>query len=164
MYTKFNTIHSMKDVHKSELARKMFFDRQVKMEVWKDNMSGKNEKKVVNLFELLDYKENVDFFRQYPIGEKFVIDFAFVNEKVAIEADGDSHNSKKQRRLDKARDWFLRANNWVCVRVSDSELFGYKGSFYKSLIKEVVEERREQYNSGRLYEIEIPKYKSENYE
>lgn len=145
-------------------SRQVFFDRMVHQKAWKDAMSGKNEDNVIQLLRILGYELDKDFVRQHPIGEKFVIDFAFVNLRFAIEADGENHNSKKQRKSDEDRDSFLRSNGWVTIRVKDKDLFGYRASFYKNLIKEVVEERMEQYQKGELYHIDIPAFNEDDYE
>jgi len=148
----------------STLVRQRFFDKTVHHPAWKDAMSGENEERALTLFDAMGYKLNKDFVRQHPIGERFVIDFAFVNEQVAIEIDGKSHLAKKQMKMDDSRDMYLRHNNWIPIRIQDSDLFGYKMSFYKNLIKDIVGERRKQWEIGQLYEIEIPNYKDEDYE
>lgn len=148
----------------TSLARQHFFNNQVKLDVWKNQMCGKNEDAVISVLESLGYKCGVDFERQHPIGERFVIDIAFVKEQIAIEVDGKSHNNEKQKKKDRKRDSFLRSNNWIPIRIKDEELFGYRGSFIKNIIKLVVEERREQWTNGLLFEIELPNYKDEDYE
>lgn len=127
-------------------------------------MSGENESRVLMALKGLGYVLGRDFVRQYPMGERFVIDFAFINEQLAIEVDGEKHNEKRQKQWDKKRDSFLEWNNWLIIRIKDKDFFGYKGSFYKSLIKVVVEERREQWEIGKLYPIEIPIYEDGDYD
>jgi very-short-patch-repair endonuclease len=133
------------------------------MKEWKDNMAGQNEDGAIKIFDLLGYSLGSDYVRQYPIGERFVLDFAFVNEQVAIEIDGDSHRTKKQKAIDAKRDKYLSRNGWVPLRIYDKDLNGYKGSFFKNLIREIVEERRKQYDIGKLYAIDIPNYVDEDY-
>lgn len=148
------------------LPQQHFFQKQVHMKEWKDSMSGKNEDFAINLLTtLMGYEHGKDFVRQYPVGCRFVIDFAFVNEQVAIEIDGMSHSTKKQRLLDKQRDKFLVENNWVPIRIRDSELkIPSKMRFYKNLIRAVVDERREQWEVGSLYAVEIPDFNKKDYE
>jgi very-short-patch-repair endonuclease len=148
----------------SNVSRVNFFATIVHKKEWKDSMSGRNEDKVISVLEGIGFKCGVDFVRQHPIGERFVIDIAFINEQVAIEVDGKDHDTSKQRRKDSKRDKYLRDNNWIPIRIKDKEFFGYKGSFYKSLIKMVVSERRKQWTEGLLYEVEIPNYVDEDYE
>ena len=146
-------------------SRQRFFSKQVHQGGWKENMSGANEGRVLEVLESLGFKIGIDFVRQYPIGERFVIDFAFVDLRVAIEVDSDNHNTTKQKQKDEKRDSYLFSNGWVSLRVKDRDFFNsYKMSFYKNLIKEVVLERRKQYENGELYYIEIPNFKDEDYD
>ena len=148
----------------SGVHRYIYFDQIIHLKPIKDCISGKNEKEVIKLLQYLGYKLKKDFVRQYPIGCKYVIDIAFVNEQVSLEVDGKSHLSKKQKNKDKIRDKFLYDNNWVVIRVNEKEFFGGKASFYKYLIKDIVQIRREQYNSGKLYAIDIPDFNIKDYE
>ena len=125
---------TQKQQNKSILARQNFFDKQVKMEEWKNSMAGQNEVKVIKILNSLDFILGRDFVRQHPIGERFVIDIAFIKEKVAIEVDGKSHENKKQKTLDKMRDKFLRDNDWIPLRISDKEMFGYKKLYHKYIM------------------------------
>lgn len=154
----------MKSNNMHSLARQRFFDRQVHMQIWKDSMAGENEKRIISIFEQIGFKEGVDYIRQHPIGGRFVIDFAFVNEQFAIEVDGTSHNEKQQKKLDDKRDRYLRTVGWVPLRVREEDLVGQKGSFYKALIKEIVDERRAQWQDGKLYEIDIPRYEDADFD
>ena len=65
---------------------------------------------------------------------------------------------------DHKRDRYLYNINWVVIRIQDKDFFGYKLSFYKNLIKEIVEERRKQWEKGYLYHIDFRNYKDEDYE
>lgn len=149
----------------TSLARIHFFEKIVHLPEWRESMAGTNEKPVVKILESLGFEDGKDFQRQYPIGEKFVMDFAFVNEQIALEVDGDSHNAKRQKSLDKKRDSYLRSNNWVPLRIKNDDLVSvYSHSFYKNLIKDVVLERREQYITGLLFPIDVPHYNEADYE
>ena len=149
---------------RSELSRARFFDTTVHNQKVKDCLSGKNEERIILVLESMDYRLGNDFIRQYPIGLRYVLDFAFVNEQVAIEIDGAGHKRKQQRRLDIIRDKFLGSNNWVTIRIQDDEFTGYKASFYKSLIKQIVDERREQFRKGTLYPVDFPRFIESDYE
>lgn len=134
------------------------------MEAWKKSMAGKNEEKVVEVLEGLGFVYGIDFVSQYPIGERFVLDIAFVNEQIAIEVDGESHQSKKAQKNDRSRDNYLYCVGWCVIRVNDVHFFdAYKMSFYKNLIREVVNERRRQYDAGSLYAVDIPNYVEGDY-
>lgn len=147
-----------------ERSRAIFFDTTVHLKSVKDCLSGKNENRVIEVLEGMGYTIDRDFVRQHPIGLRYVLDFAFIREQVAIEVDGDSHRGKVQKRADNIRDNFLHANNWVTIRIPDREFTGYKKSFYKNLIREIVSERREQYEIGVLFPVDFPKFIESDYE
>jgi len=141
----------------NDVARERFFTKQVHMQIWKDSMAGENEDKVIEVLEGVGFVKGKDFERQYPIGGRFVIDIAFPNEQVAIEVDGKDHQGKK-RKNDIARDRYMMKNNWIPIRIKDKEFFGYQASFYKSLIKAIVDERRGEYNKGTLMKKDLSDY------
>lgn len=146
------------------LHRIKFFEKIVHLPAWKDSMAGKNEEPVIHILEACGYVMDKDFVRQNPIGERFVMDFAFVKEQISIEVDGESHKAAKQKKLDKMRDSYLHENNWVSIRIKNDDLFGEKMSFYKSLIKQIVEERRAQWEVGGLYPVDVPYFNQADYE
>ncbi len=60
-------------------------------------------------------------------GRQFRLDFAYPNEKIAIEYDGwDSHRSRSSFDADRRRDRLLQRDGWVVLRItsqtSDTEL------------------------------------------
>ena len=150
--------------NRSELARARFFDKTVHIPAIKNCISGDNENRVLMVLKTIGYTQNVDFVRQHPIGLRYVLDFAFIPEQVAVEIDGKHHRTKKQRKLDDIRDRFLHSNNWVTVRIQDGDFHGYKASFYKNLIKEIVEDRRGQFNRGTLFPLDFPRFVQSDYE
>lgn len=147
------------------LSRIKFFEKQVHHPKWKESMSGKNEDAAIKLIECCGFVLDTDFVRQHPIGERFVIDFAFIPEQVAIEIDGKNHDRREKKRMDTLRDKYLYANDWVPLRIKDSELEDInRMRFFKNLIREVVEERRQQWQSGSLFAIDVPHFIEEDYE
>lgn len=146
------------------LHRQRFFEKSVFHPKVRDCLSGNNELEVIRWLESMEFKEGIDFVRQHPIGERFVIDIAFIKEQVALEVDGKSHDHGKQKRKDRARDKYLGQNNWIPIRIRDHDMVGYRGSFYKSLIKQIVDERHAQWNIGALVHIDIPNYVEKDYE
>lgn len=121
-----------------------FFENQVHQQIWKDQMCGKNEERCIKIFESLGYIKDQDYVRQYPIGERFVLDFAFIKERVAVEVDGKNHRQEKQRKIDEKRDRYLYSIGWIPIRVKDDELFGQKGSFTKILSRRLL--KKDEFN------------------
>lgn len=150
---------------RSVLSRAIFFEKHVHLQSVKDCLSGSNEKYIIEILESIGFKLGVDFVRQYPFAGMFVFDFAFVNEQVFLEIDGDNHNGKLQKRKDAIRDRYCRENNWIPIRIDDREFKdNYKTSFYKSLIKSIVLDRREDYNNGNVSKRDTTKFNEKDYE
>lgn len=123
-------------------------------------MAGKNEDRAMVILESLGFVLGKDFVRQFPMGGSFVVDFAFINERVVLEIDGKSHYSGLQREKDKKRDHYLASNDWIPLRIKEDSMYGYMGSFYRNLIREVVLDRRVKFEEGRIWAVEIPNYDS----
>lgn len=145
-------------MYKINIHRQIYFDKTIHRKSVKDCISGDNEEMVIEVLETINYFPPADYFRQHPIGNRFVLDFAFLKEQIAIEIDGKNHDYKKQKDKDKERDKFLLENNWITLRIKDKEFFGSKRLFYKFLIKEMVETRRKQFKDGKLYPLDIPDF------
>jgi very-short-patch-repair endonuclease len=53
----------------------------------------------------------------------YVIDFALVAQKVAIECDGLEHKRKDRALKDAERTAWLKKHGWMVVRIDDQEIF-----------------------------------------
>ena len=126
------------------------------------------EKYFKEIFE----KENLNFISEYPVSI-YSLDFAFINNQIDIEIDGEQHYTDvKIIKSNKKRDDYLKRNNWTVVRIRWSD---YKKldkikreNFIKNLIyfikdkksipiehrykskKEIYKEKRSDYNKGRI--------------
>lgn len=59
-----------------------------------------------------------DVRQQYPIVGRYKVDFAFLEPKIALEADGWMHGHPEQQERDRRRDLQLFADiDWCTVRV-----------------------------------------------
>lgn len=68
----------------------------------------------------LGYKVDEDFVVQYPVeGRMFVLDFAFVKEKLDIECDGEIWHKEYK---DEKRDEFLKNKGWEILRFKGKEI------------------------------------------
>lgn len=58
---------------------------------------------------------------QYCV-EGYFVDFAFPQERLAVEADGAEHNRGARRQRDRKRDWILRRRGWKVLRFYGSTI------------------------------------------
>ncbi len=62
--------------------------------------------------------------RQHVI-EGFIVDFAFLNEKLLIEVDGDYHTDPQQKLYDDSRSKFLESSGYQIIRFTNDEVINH---------------------------------------
>jgi len=68
-------------------------------------------------FEERGLVDGEDFVSQYPLRHSFILDFAFPEQMVAVEVDGEPwHTGKKNRQRDKIKDEILQKKGWKVIR------------------------------------------------
>jgi very-short-patch-repair endonuclease len=75
----------------------------------------------------IEYIENNGLDKKYSIVREYsvfpyFIDFAFVNEMVAVEIDGSQHLLPERKESDNKKDELLNELGWVVIRVSEKEI------------------------------------------
>ena len=80
-------------------------------------------------------RRGIDFTPQYPIRYSFILDFAFPQEKLAIEVDGEKwHDTPNGRQKDWFKDSILTKLGWEVMRFKGQEvLTGVAGCVDKVL-------------------------------
>ena len=77
------------------------------------------EQKVKEYFD----KKDIDYVFQFPTRTGFVVDFALLKERIAIEVDGKKwHSSKEAKKRDRFKDYMLRREGWRVVRIKEKEM------------------------------------------
>lgn len=64
----------------------------------------------------------VKFRRQHPVAP-YILDFACVKYRVAIEIDGETHGSPEEIDYDNRRTKFLESKGWTVIRFRNHEIF-----------------------------------------
>ena len=67
-------------------------------------------------------KLGIDFAFQFPLKNSYILDFAFVSQKVAVEVDGPCHLQLKQRRRDKIKNLILKKQDWNLLRFNTEQI------------------------------------------
>jgi very-short-patch-repair endonuclease len=73
--------------------------------------------------------------------EGYIVDFAFPDIKMAIEADGAAFHDEDRRDRDRKRDWILGRKGWTVKRYTGTTIHNKPGNCAYE-IKREVEERR----------------------
>lgn len=63
------------------------------------------------------YKNKKDFEMFFPVRSGFILDFAFIKQRVGVECDGEKwHSSFEARNRDGFRDYIIKRGGWVIIR------------------------------------------------
>ncbi len=103
-------------------------------DVSRENRKQQTEAEALLWEELRNNQTGHKVRRQHCI-DSFIIDFAFLNEKVLIEVDGGYHNETEQQKYDAARTEFLQELGYTVIRFTNDEV--------KNSIKQVVNQIKE---------------------
>jgi very-short-patch-repair endonuclease len=75
------------------------------------------------------FKEQIDFFREFPFS-KYFCDFYFPQKQLVVEIDGKQHEEKERQRVDQEKDAFLKSKGikvvrikWSAVHIQSKEMF-----------------------------------------
>ncbi len=123
-----------------------YYDKTVRNENIKKAISSDDEFPFIEFLGKIGYKKDRDFIHQFPcvqeeMGKLFVADFAFPNEKIIIELDGQGHRERKQKNKDELRDKVFRLNGFTVLRIK-TPMNNFDKSFWKSFIQETINEIR----------------------
>lgn len=88
---------------------------------WRLSNMSYPEKLMFNKFIELEYDKKYLIVREKSVFPYF-IDFAFENEKIALEIDGSQHLLPERLESDLLKDELLIKNEWSVIRVSDYEV------------------------------------------
>ncbi len=83
-------------------------------------------------WKLRDEQLGWKFRRQAPAGP-YILDFACIEIKLAIEVDGATHGSESERAYDASRTHFLESNGWRVVRFWNDDVFSNLNGVIESI-------------------------------
>jgi very-short-patch-repair endonuclease len=88
---------------------------------WRLSNVSYPEKLCIDYIEKNGFDKKYSIVREYSVFPYF-IDFAFVNEMVAVEIDGSQHLLPERKESDNKKDELLNELGWLVVRVSEKEI------------------------------------------
>lgn len=93
----------------------------------------------VDLYEAM-LREGLQPVPQHCI-KGYVVDFAFPDVRVAVEADGAEYHGTDRRERDRKRDWILRNDGWTVKRFHGTTIY-HRAANCAYVVKREVEGRR----------------------
>lgn len=123
---------------------------------WHKRLSGQNSY-IEEVFNQFIKERNLntiyDIKTEYPF-HRYLIDFAFINEKIAVELDGSQHINDKNHQIDLRKDEALLNEGWRILRLTSYEIINHfdktVNKFYNFL------------NSDKLFESWYPNKETNN--
>ncbi|NBT49608.1 MAG: DUF559 domain-containing protein [Actinobacteria bacterium] len=88
---------------------------------WRLSNVSYPEKLCIEYIEKNSLDKKYSIVREYSVFPYF-IDFAFVNEMVAVEIDGSQHLLPERKERDDKKDKLLDDLGWLVIRVSEKEI------------------------------------------
>jgi very-short-patch-repair endonuclease len=73
-----------------------------------------------NCLEPFIAEVGIPYRAQYPVW-RFILDFAWIGAKVAVEVDGESHRTPDGIEKDRKRTAWLESKGWIVVRCKNEE-------------------------------------------
>lgn len=100
-------------------ARYRFLEEHPEETAWrKRNKPSYPEKCFISFLKEKRYDTKYYIEREYPVFP-YYIDFAFVNEKLAVEIDGSQHLEENRKEKDLKKDSVLLSNGWKILRITE---------------------------------------------
>ncbi len=81
------------------------------------------------------------FRRQHAVGP-YVLDFAAMHERLAVEVDGATHSTDAEQTTDAARTRWLEADGWRIFRCTNDEVRMELDAVLDGIVRALEEQRR----------------------
>lgn len=113
--------HTDETKEKMRISRLNYMKNNPEKTAWRKSNLSYPEKLFLDKINSLKWGEKYSIEREWPV-YPFFIDFAFMNEKVAVEIDGSQHLLPDRKLKDNEKDALLKNNGWIIVRVTENEI------------------------------------------
>ncbi len=111
------------DVTKKRMSIKRleFIKNNPEKTAWRTKSISYPEKLFLKNIHFLEWEKKYSIVRELSVFP-FFIDFAFMNEKVAVEIDGSQHLQPDRLERDRKKDDLLNEDGWTIIRISEKEI------------------------------------------
>jgi very-short-patch-repair endonuclease len=133
---RFKFSHSDETKEKMRISRLKYMKQNPEKTAWRKSNISYPEKLFLNKIEELGWYKKYRIEREYPMFPYF-IDFAFINEKIALEIDGSQHLLPERKASDEKKDFTLTENGWSVIRVTENEIKTNLGGFINFLSEKI---------------------------
>jgi very-short-patch-repair endonuclease len=155
-------VHSNETKLKLREIRLNFMKNNPDKTAWRLSNLSYPEKLFVEYIEKKSLNNKYTIIREFSIYPYFV-DFAFLNEKLAVEIDGSQHILPERKKRDDLKDKLLNEYGWDVLRISENETKKDIENVFNYLIS-VLEnkEKKSNHKIGLVVKPKQPQKKSRN--
>jgi very-short-patch-repair endonuclease len=118
---RFPQSHTEESKQKLREKRLEFMKNHPEKTAWRTKNISYPEKVFLNKINEIGWSEKYSIVREFSVFP-FFIDFAFVNEMVAVEIDGSQHLLEERKKKDQIKDVVLNKQGWCVIRISEREI------------------------------------------
>jgi very-short-patch-repair endonuclease/transposase-like protein len=113
--------HTEQSKSKLRDARLKFMKENPDKTAWRKKNLSYPEKLFLDKITELGWDKKYCIEREFSFFPYF-IDFAFLNEKIAVEIDGSQHLMEERKILDEKKDKLLIDSGWKVIRITENEV------------------------------------------
>lgn len=136
-------------------ARLTWMEEHPEQTAWRLKNMSYPEKCFKKILENNGLDKKYLIYREYSVFPYF-IDFAFINEKVAVEIDGSQHLLEDRKKKDEEKDKLLLSKGWKVLRIAAVEVT-HDGSKALNAVLNMLEESTIEYKTVGI--LKAPKTK-----
>ena len=118
---KYPLTHTDESIKKIREKRLDFMKKYPEKTSWRQKNISYPELIFIEKIAQIGWDKKYSIIREFSVFP-FYIDFAFINEMVAVEVDGSQHLLDDRKKKDEIKDKLLNLKGWSVVRVSEKEI------------------------------------------
>ncbi len=118
---KYPLKHSEETKDKIRKKRLDFMKRNPEKTSWRQKNISYPESIFITKMNNIGWDKKYSIVREFSVFP-FFIDFAFMNERVAVEIDGSQHLLEDRKKKDEMKDNLLTSKGWTIIRITEHEI------------------------------------------
>jgi len=118
---RFPYVHTEESKKILREKRLEFMKKHPEKTSWRQKNISYPEKVFFNKINEIGWDKKYSIVREFSVFP-FFIDFAFMNEMVAVEIDGSQHLLEERKKKDQIKDKVLNEQGWCVIRISENEI------------------------------------------